>query len=361
MKAVCCVICQQEYPEVGVPYVCPACGGLFDWIEFPSFVRDSIGSVSDGLWRYRHMLGLPVSSSPISLGEGNTPLITDEYQGHSIAYKLEFLNPTGSFKDRGSSVLLSFLKDRRVSLAVEDSSGNAGASFAAYSSRGGVKARIYVPESASGPKRRQIEIYGAELISVPGPRSSAASAAIKDVATGVVYASHAYLPFGITGIATIAYELIDQLTILPGTVIAPVGHGSLLLGIIRGFSALKKAGVIQHIPYFVGVQAKNCAPVWAEYTRTGDAVEEGATLAEGVCVRNPLRGRAILDEFSSLQGTILAIDEHEILPGRDELAKRGFYVEPTSALVWAALKQLSGRVPDPIILILSGSGFKYAH
>jgi threonine synthase len=294
----------------------------------------------------------------ITLGEGNTPLIWDKMDGLDVAYKMESLNPTGSYKDRGSAVLLGQLMVRGVRAAVEDSSGNAGASFAAYAARAGIKARVFVPESASGPKRTQIEMYGAELAAIPGPRSAAAAAVIKDAQAGAVYGSHAYLPFGMAGIATIAYELLDQMGGVPGSVIAPVGHGSLFLGIIRGFLALKTAGAIQKLPGFVGVQSGACAPVWAEFHQQVGQPVEGATVAEGVRVAQPVRKKALLDSLDRRVDTILAIDEGLILPARDELARQGIYVEPTSALVWAAFKQISYELTAPVVLVISGSGYK---
>jgi threonine synthase len=244
-------------------------------------------------------------------------------------------------------------------MAVEDSSGNAGASFAAYASRAGVKGRIFIPGYASGPKRRQIEAYGAEMVIVDGPRSAAAKAVRQEAEQGAVYASHAFLPLGMPGIATIAYEITEQLGSAPGTLVAPLGHGSLLLGIMRGFNNLKKGNFIREMPCFVGVQAQRCAPVWAEFTHQAGAVIEGDTVAEGVRVRDPLRGSAIINECNRQRDIILAIEEERIIPCRDELARRGVYVEPTSALAWAALEEIAGKVPEPIVLVLSGSGMKY--
>jgi len=223
-----------------------------------------------GYWRYRHAFGLPPAASFVSLGEGNTPLLWDDFSGRMLGLKLESLNPSGSYKDRGSAVLLSFLKSRGVTAAVEDSSGNAGASFAAYAARAQVTGRVYVPESASGPKRQQIEMYGAELMRIPGPRSEAARAVMAEVEQGVPYASHAYLPFGLAGIATIAYEIYEQMgRTVPGTIIAPVGHGGLLLGIVRGFQTLEAAGLIKSQPYYVGVQAAACDPVVRAFHHAG--------------------------------------------------------------------------------------------
>ena len=130
-----------------------------------------------GIWRYRHTFtGLPADFPAVSLGEGSTPLLWAEAFGRQVAFKCEYLNPTGSFKDRGTTVITTFLKSRGVTAAVEDSSGNAGASFAAYAARAGIKAGIYVPAAASGPKRQQIEFYGAELHPIEGTRSDVTTA-----------------------------------------------------------------------------------------------------------------------------------------------------------------------------------------
>lgn len=362
MTAFRCTRCDLPYPDLGAPYLCPRCGGVFDLAGPPEFWPDLVDPRQPGIWRYRHAFGLPEDAPMVTLGEGNTPLLRAQYNGGPVWLKLESLNPTGSYKDRGSAVLLSQLAARGVKEAVEDSSGNAGASFAAYAARAGIRARVFVPASASGPKRNQIEAYGAELVCVPGPRSAASEAVLEEVRRGAVYASHAFLPFGLTGIASIAYEIFEQLGGVPGTVAAPVGHGGLLLGLMQGFMALRNAGLADAFPHFVGVQARPCSPVWAGYTSGLAAIaqaEEGPTAAEGVRVRRPVRAEAILSMLEFMPGCIAAVEEDEIMPACSELARMGFHVEPTSALVWAALKQVFKKVPGPIVLILSGSGLKY--
>lgn len=362
MPVIRCTRCARPYPEDGIPYICPACGGIFDFDGPPVFDPRRAEQNQPGMWRYRTTFDLPPDAPVISLGEGSTPLVPVSGEGSSVWLKLESLNPSGSYKDRGSAVLLSQLAARGVRRAVEDSSGNAGASFAAYAARAGIQARVFVPESASGPKRRQIELYGAELMPVPGPRSAAAEAVMHEARNGAAYASHAYLPFGLVGIATIAYELVEQLGTAPGTVIAPVGHGGLLLGVMRGFAALANARVIDTEPYYVGVQAAACAPAWVGYTRgtaAMAAVEEGPTVAEGVRVQRPLRAGAILREMEHGKGMMVAVEEDEIMPAFLAFARMGVHVEPTSALVWAALRGLAGKMNGPIVLILTGSGLKY--
>jgi threonine synthase len=362
MDSIRCTSCGRAYPEHGAPFRCPKCGGLFDYTQFPNFDVKLIDAAQPGIWRYRHALGLPPEAPVVSLGEGRTPLLWAEAHQRQVAFKLEFLNPSGSFKDRGSAALVSFLASRRVKAAVEDSSGNAGASFAAYAARAGIQARVFVPETAAGPKRSQIAAYGAEVFPVAGPRSNAAQAVIQAADKGTAYASHAYLPFNLPGYATLAYEIYEQLGQAPGTLLTPVGQGGLLLGASRGFSALKKAGLIRNLPCLVGVQARACAPLWAlsKYGPEGLAwVTEAATLAEGVRVRYPLRGDAVLKAVEDSGGQFLVVDEPEILPGRDQLARRGFYVEPTSALVWSALGQVLDEMPEPMVALLTGSGLKY--
>ena len=349
-----CINCGQEYPETGTPYRCPICGGLFDLARPLMF--GAIDKTKIGIWRYASSFDLEADS--VSLGEGNTPLVPVKVFGREVFFKCEYTNPSGSFKDRGSATLVAAMKARGVTEAIEDSSGNAGASFAAYAARAGIKARIFVPESASGPKRQQIEMYGAELVRVPGPRANAAEAVRKAAESGQIYASHAYLPFNIPGYATCAYEIVEQLGRDPGAVILPVGQGGLLLGMGRGFEAMVNANVIDKMPMIIGVQASECQPLVALWKHGAmDGVPDNQTVAEGVRGRS-LRAEAVVEMTRRSGGRFTSVDEAFILPGRDALAHLGFYVEPTSALVWRALEENIFSLPDPVVVVLTGSGLK---
>lgn len=359
-----CLNCGRPYPDEGAPYKCPKCGGLFD-IPSLEFDLSQVESSAHGIWRYRHTFhGLSSNSPRVSLGEGATPLLWSEAFGRQIAFKCEYLNPTASFKDRGTALIATFLLERGVTSAVEDSSGNAGASFAAYAAHAGIRAGVYIPASASGPKRQQIAFYGAETYPIEGSRADvtlALESALKS--SQIAYASHAYLPVNIPGYATAAYEIFEQLGCSPGAVVSPVGQGGLLLGLYRGFCALKQAGLIGSLPYFIGVQARACSPLWVLSTAGMSAlgfITEGQTLAEGVRVKQPLRAGALLQIVAAGHGEFIPIDETDILPGRDELARRGLYVEPTSAIAWTALGQTVTKLPDPVVVMLTGSGYKYS-
>jgi len=340
-----CRDCHQPYPENTLPHICSSCGGLFGFHEGLEYDSEKVIPELPGIWSYRHSFSLPEEAPLITLGEGNTPLIWSEIFGKKVGFKLESLNPTGSFKDRGTPVLLSWLAAIGVTEAVEDSSGNAGASFAAYAARAGIKARIFIPAYASGPKRAQIESYGADVISVPGPR----------------YASHAYLPQGTAGIATIAYELFQQLGGIPGTIVLPVGHGSLLLGVALGFQALQRNGLIAKFPKIIGVQAAECAPLYKAYQNQSSepsSIEEGKTIAEGVQISVPYHGRDVLRFVKESDGSFLVVGESEIVEGQKQLNKLGIHVELTSALVWNALEQIHQEFPEPFVCIMTGHGLK---
>ena len=256
---------------------------------------------------------------------------------------------------------MSWLAAAGVKEAVEDSSGNAGASFAAYSARSGIQARIFIPSYASGPKRSQIESYGADVIAVPGSRSKTAEAVLQEVERGAIYASHAFLPQGTAGIATIAYELVQQMDGIPGTILLPVGHGSLLLGIALGFQALRQSGMIPRVPVIIGIQAAECAPLFNAQRNRGEepaSIVEGKTIAEGVQISTPYHGKDVLRVVKESGGSFIAVGEQEIAVGQQQLAKLGIHVELTSALVWNALEQIHQEYPDPIVCILTGHGLK---
>jgi len=343
---------------------CPVCGGVLDLaapLVFDPAQVDRRAGIA-GLWRYRHTFPLPSEAEPVTLGEGGTPLVAAEVAGRRVHFKLEYLQPTGSFKDRGMAVSFTALRAGGVTETLEDSSGNAGAAFAAYAARAGIKARVYVPAAASGPKRAQIAAFGAEVVAVDGPRSKAADAALAAVKAGAHYGSHIYNPIGLAGNATAAYEIWEQLGHAPELVVLPAGHGTLLLGLSRGFKALRAAGLIERLPRLVGVQALACAPLWAvnRYGREGLAMaKEGATVAEGIRVVRPVRGDAVLAAVQESGGTFAAVEEADIVTGQNALARLGFYVETTSAVVWAVLAPLLAETPGAdVVVLLTGSGLK---
>ena len=355
MTVYACLDCGEKMTSAAV-YRCENCGGMFGVPDGIAFDPEKILPDLPGIWRYQGSFGLPDGSPILSLGEGNTPLVPVQILGHQLYFKLESCNPSGSYKDRLAAVLVSALAGSGVHLAVEDSSGNAGAAFAAYAALAGIEAKVYVPDSASGPKRMQIERYGAKVIAVPGPRQAAAEAVMQAVRHGAVYASHALMPQGLTGVATIAYELVEELGRAPGAVLAPVGHGGLLLGIVLGFQALLAAGEIIEMPVLIGVQAHNNAPLWAAANHK--AFIPHSTAAEGIAVSQPARMPELLDLFENGVIRFTAVEEEHIQLGWEVLARHGVYAEPTSAVVWQAFLQTQSELRSPVVAVISGHGLK---
>jgi threonine synthase len=358
-----CLSCKRTYPYDTYRWRCE-CGGVFELEDTPGFTQDEIETDDCSLWRYRAMLPVQYEESIISLGEGFTPLVETQVYGAKIHCKLEFLAPTGSFKDRGTAVLANMLRELGVRKVVEDSSGNAGASLAAYAARGGMEAEIYVPAYASPNKLAQIAVYGARLVKVEGPRERAAQAVQEAAARGVYYASHYYNPFTLEGLKTVAYEIWEQLGWrAPDNLVLPVGHGTLLLGAYQGFKDLRTAGLIEKLPRLFAIQAEPCAPLHEAYNRGLDdtfPIEKNETVAEGISIARPVRGRQVLAAVRETGGAVLAVSDEESLRSRDELARRGLYVEPTSAVAIAALPHLRGiiEVEEITVVPLTGSGLK---
>ncbi|MBN2044830.1 MAG: pyridoxal-phosphate dependent enzyme [Anaerolineales bacterium] len=359
MTGYACLDCGQAY-QGGEHHRCPACGGIFSVAGGIQFNSGEIDHTLPGIWPYRHTFGLPENAPNLSLGEGNTPRVPVEVDGNQLWLKLESLSPTGSYKDRMAAVLVSALAAEGVSQAVEDSSGNAGAAFAAYCARADIRGKVFVPQSAAGPKGEQIARFGAEVVPVPGPRQAATDAVLSEVVGGAVYASHAYLPQGLSGAATIAYELADKVGNVPGMVIAPVGHGGLLLGIIFGFQALLAAGEITRLPKFIGVQAQENAPIWA--AAKGQEFAASSTCADGIAVSEPVRGSELLELYRQEVVDLITVAEEAIWEGREVLLKQGIDAELTSAVVIDAYRQLieGNQVSDKgqIVAIISGHGLK---
>ena len=318
------------------------------------------------LWRYREALPIDAETELVTLGEGMTPLVPLDADAPEHIVKLDYLCPTGSYKDRGASVLLTHLKALGVESVVEDSSGNAGAAIAAYSAKAGIRCTIYCPESTSKGKLRQIFAYGAELKLVPGNRM-ATTEAVKLAAETTCYASHNWHPFFLEGTKTLAYEIVEQLGWrVPTHVICPVGFGSIYLGLYIGFRELQAQGLIENMPRLLGVQPDVCSPIYNAYLENATSLsrmkQTGDTLAEGITAELPIRGETILEALRSTNGAFTTVNDAEVKSGIKTLANKGIYVEPTSAVVVKAYQKFQQaniiQQGDLTVSILTGIGLK---
>jgi len=314
-----------------------------------------------GVWRYHGWLP-PVD--PVGLGEPRTGLVELRGHGRATVAKLEGGLPTGSFKDRGAAVTVAWLRNHGATEIIVDSSGNAGAAFAAYAARAGLRLRVFAPADASPAKLLQVRSHGAALIPVPGPRSAAGDAArgaLDGAGPGIAYASHLWHPAFLAGTATFAYEVFEQLGHrAPDAVVAPLGGGTLLLGVHLGFARLRAAGLIDRVPRLIGVQSAACAPL-ARAFRAGapdaDPVEPEATIAEGIRIARPPRSRQILAAIRDTRGAIVDVTDDEIRASLRVLFDQGLFVEPTSAAAHAGLPRTVSDA-ERVVVALTGHGLK---
>ena len=314
--------------------------------------------VRRGPWAFADFL--PIEHR-VSLGEGFTPLVpAPEWEAE---FKLEYVFPTGSFKDRGAATVLSRAAELGVERVLEDSSGNAGAAIATYAARAGIDAEIYIPADAKDAKLAAIERTGATPVRVEGSREAVTEACIEaaDRDEGW-YASHAWNPAFLAGTQTVAFEIVAQRDWrVPDAVVLPLGHGTLFLGAYRGFRALREAGWIDRdrVPRLLGVQATGYAPIADDLH---DARSEENGLADGIRIREPVRREEILEAIEVTGGDAIAIAESDTERELDRLHERGFFVEPTSAVAPAALREYRRRdVLDEdadVVVALTGSGLK---
>ena len=328
--------------------------------------RDEIDGGTRSLWRYRASLPVDIAK-PISLGEGCTPLVEQAWGDLRPHFKLEWFNPTGSFKDRGSAVMLSFLRQIGIDAILEDSSGNAGSSMAGLGASGGMRVKILTPASTSPAKIAQVRAYGAEIQLVDGPREESQAEAIRQ-SNETFYASHNWQPFFLEGTKSLAYELWEDLGFrAPDNVVIPVGAGSNLLGCAFGFRELMKAGQIAKLPRLFVTQPLNCSPIDASFKAGVDTPVERdvhKTIAEGTAIKHPLRLREIIGALRESGGGTIALTEEEIIVALRRLARQGLFTEPTSASAAAALDKLAAagsiKANETTVMLLTGNGLKAA-
>lgn len=358
-----CPACGATLPADRPIWRC-ACGSHLNLAPGRGLARGDIAGGDASLWRYRRALALE-QPPRVSLGEGWTPLVTRDWAGVTVHFKLESQMPTGSFKDRGTAVMLNHLIEVGVGPIHEDSSGNAGSSIATYAAAAGLACRIYVPATAPRGKIVQIAASDAEVRVIPGTRQAVTEAALAAVGESF-YASHNWHPFFIEGTKTLAYELWEQLGFaVPDNILVPTGYGSNILGLERGFGELERSGEITSRPRLFAVQAENCAALaaaWAEGAEGYVPFTPGATAADGIATLKPVRTAEVLRALRRSRGGVVAVPEAEIAPALSALGRIGLFVEPTAATAGAALSLLlrdgTVRADQTTIVVLTGHGLK---
>ena len=355
---------------------CPHDGApLLATYDSPGIDRASVAHREASMWRYREVLPLADDASPVSLGEGLTPLLRCARLGDDVRLDAELYvkdesqNPTASFKSRGMSAAVTRACALGVRAFVTPSAGNAGGALAAYAARAGVEATIFFPNDTPATLVEETRTFGARvelvdgLIDLAGKRAAAFAAE-----TGAFNVATLREPYRIEGKKTMGYELVEQLGRIPAAIVYPAGGGTGLIGMWKAFEELERAGWIgAERPRMFAVQATGCAPIVRAHRLGADRAEpwqDGRTRAWGLRVPAALGDRLMLRAIARSGGDAIAVDDVVMEAEMRYLRSReGIDACEEGGATVAALRQLVARgeaFDGPVVLFNTASALKYA-
>ncbi|WP_297475103.1 threonine synthase [Thermococcus sp.] len=353
-----CPICGKVYEE---PVQRCECGEPveFELLKGEPYIGKSVWERFYDFWPVEPAL-------EFSLGEGDTPLVKSklsEELGVRLYLKNETVNPTWSFKDRGTFLAMSYAPKAGYKAVGTVSTGNMAASVSAYASRFGLDAKILVSESASNEKLKAVSVYGGDVIRVKGDYGRLYFESLKLGESLGIYFINSDNPFRVEGYKGIAFEIAEEIT--PDYVLVPTSSGGLFRGIAKGFIELRESGLIEELPTLVAVQAEGCSPICRAFEEGKERIkrfDKPKTIAKAIANPYPPSGNAVLKLLREFGWLCVAVGDDEIVEAQRKLAAEGLFVQPASATGIAALKKLveSGVIPEgaKVVSILTGSGLK---
>jgi len=381
-----CSLCGQEYTSNQLQYTCPKDGGNLDVIlDYASIGRcidpkemNCEGEAS--LWRYLPLLPVddPGGESTTLHAAGWTPIfsplrLAEELGRKTVWVKDESRNPTASFKDRASAVVVARAREIEAEVVVTASTGNAGAALAGMAAAIGQKAVIFAPRSAPPAKIAQLLIYGAQVLLVDGSYDDAFDLSIQaSQEFGWYCRNTGYNPFTIEGKKTAAYEIWEWLKckqpgLMDGTSLAvfvSVGDGNIISGVHKGFKDLHALGWLKTMPRIFGVQAEGSAAVSNAFIANTEKIipVSANTLADSISVDLPRDGVRAVRAAKETAGGYVLVSDVEILAAIASLGKVGVFAEPAGAASYAGLVKAVAqgliKPQDPVLVINTGSGLK---
>ncbi|MDR2825219.1 MAG: threonine synthase [Deltaproteobacteria bacterium] len=378
-----CPKCAKTYAPAGVLNLC-ACGSpLLVQYDLARAAREVdkgsfVGRTAD-LWRYKEFLPVLDSENIVSLGEGFTPLLPLDQAGKSLGLdrlylKDEGIIPTGSFKARGAAVAVSRAKELGIKTLIMPTNGNAGAAWALYSARAGIRATIIMPEDAPRITRLECAIAGADLYLVKGLISDCGKIVARSVKRHAADKHPWYdvstlkEPYRIEGKKTMGYEIAEQFGWQsPDVILYPTGGGVGIIGIYKAFCEMRELGWLNKLPRLVAVQAENCAPIVRAFKdKKPDSIfwENSSTVAFGINVPKALGDFLVLEAIYKTNGCAVSVTDQEIILAQRDLAqKEGAFICPEGAALYAAVKNLRQDAwlgqKESVVLLNTGAGIKY--
>ena len=388
-----CSLCGEQYSPTDVTYICPKDGGNLDVVlDYESikskYTPDDILSRNDpSLWRYLPLLPVqepPGEATPLHVA-GGTPVYKLERLAEKLGLKYLWLkdesrNPTASFKDRASAIVVARAQEIGASVVVTASTGNAGAALAGMSAAVGQKAIIFAPKSAPPAKVAQLLVFGARVILVDGTYDEAFDLTVKAADEFGWYCRNTgYNPFTAEGKKTAALEIWEwwesthqkwhenvgvDVEHAPLTVFVSVGDGNIISGIHKGFKDLFQLGWLPRIPRIIGVQAEGSAAISNAFHAETETITpvSAHTIADSISVDLPRDGVRAVRAAKETGGTYVNVSDEDILNAIAELGKVGVFAEPAGATAYAGLVKVaaSGLIgsEDPVLVLNTGSGLK---
>ena len=366
-----CIFCQKKFPLEPTSTFCPECQEPMLYFYSQKKRKFQLDK-KNPLERFLDFLPLSNINEKLFLGEGNTPLIelariSKLHNLPSVLAKNEISNPTGSFKDRGTTVSVQ----KAVAMGIETigtvSTGNMAASTAAFAAKAGLKAVVLVKEDVSSEKLLSTGVYNPLVIKVKGDFGDLFYKSFEMGKKFNIYFTNSIDPFRIEGYKVTGFEIFLQLNFkAPRYIFAPLSSGGHLIGLMKSFLELKQQGIIHRMPKFVGVQAQGCSPISQAFA-TGQSrvkrITKAETIAQAISNPDPPGGNMVLRMIRENNGTILDVSDEEILSAQKNLAElEGIFCQPASATPWAGLLKFSNRIEldkeDRIVLVITGSGLK---
>lgn len=388
-----CSLCGTEYLPGQVTYTCPKDGGNLDVILDHDAIKrkfhyeDITSRTEPSLWKYLPLLpvGEPAGDSTPLHAAGWTPVfalprLAEKLNLKHLWLKDESRNPSASFKDRASAILVARAQEIKAEVVVTASTGNAGAALACMSAAVGQKAVIFAPKTAPPAKVAQLLVFGAKVILVDGTYDDAFDLTVKAADEFGWYCRNTgYNPFTIEGKKTAAFEIwewwleahrewhkkdspLDNHS--PLTVFVSVGDGNIISGIHKGFKDLFALGWIPNMPRIIGVQAEGSAAISNAFHAGTEVITpvSAVTVADSISVDLPRDGVRAVRAAKETNGTYITVTDEEIIKSIAELGRMGIFAEPAGATAYAGLVKAAGlgavKNDDPILVMNTGSGLK---
>jgi len=383
-----CSLCGTEYPPDQVRYVCPKHGNtglldvVYDYEKINTYLSPAEMSKSHdfSIWRYWDLLPIENRATIPPLRTGWTPLYNAKHLGEklrlsSLWLKDDGLNPTGSLKDRASSVVVAKAKELKAEVICAASSGNAGAALAGTAASAHVPAVVFAPYKAPQAKIAQLLIYGARVLLVKGTYDDAFDLSlVASKEFGWYSRNTGYNPYTAEGKKTASLEICEQLTdsqttasswSAPDRIFVAVGDGNIITGIWKGLRDLHTLGWIEQMPKLMGVQAEGAAACYNAWKAGTDVVTpvDAHTISDSISVGLPRDGTRAVRAVRDTEGAYLTVSDDEVLAAMRELARgEGVFAEPAGATAFAGLsKALSGNLvgrDEQIVVVVTGNGLK---